>query len=334
MGEPGRRKSLSVRRTATILSLALVLGACLSLQTARANSRNPVVTYFPLPWGWNPRQLAFGADGRVWMGNENGGTLFGAMTTDGQATEYRLHSPVGWQGALTEGPDGNIWLAEGGGGKVASVRPRGRVTEYSVGRHSGPFGLAFGPDGNLWIAQSRGDEVAQLTPTGALTEYQVPIVGAQPLGITAGPGGMWFTLSHAHRIGFIAQGAQSMQLFRLPQGWSPRLITLGQDGNLWFAIDRSNIYQCGAIGRITPSGAVTGFNLPRCQSPFGVTEGPDGNVWFTAGPDIGYVTPQGDVTEYELSGPGPISGGITSGPDGALWFSTYGTGGSIGRLVP
>ena len=310
------------------LALGLVFGF-LTPQTANAATGDPVVTYYPLPW--YPQHIGFGSDGRVWTTNADGGRSFGAMTTDGKATEYRFHGPVGQQGDLAAGPDRNMWIAQSGGGKVARVRPDGRVFEYDVGRHTHPFGLAFGPDGNLWMAQRIGNEIGELSPSGHITEHPVPIVGSRPLGIIPGPGGIWFTLSHAHRIGFIPTGSDAMQLFRLQQGSNPQMITVGSDGNLWFSINRQNVYRCGGIGRITPTGVITEFDLPICQQAYGVTPGPGGNIWFTAGPDIGYVTTSGDMTEWELH-PGPgVWGGIVEGPDGAIWFSA---GMSIGRLVP
>ena len=106
------------------------------------------------------------------------------------------------------------------------------------------------------------------------------------------------------------------------------ITVVGGDGNLWFSINRQSVYRCGGIGRITPTGVITEFELPICQQAYGITPGPGGNIWFTAGPDIGYVTTSGDMTEWELH-PGPsVWSGIVEGPDGAIWFSA---GMSIGR---
>ena len=62
-----------------------------------------------------------------------------------------------------------------------------------------------------------------------------------------------------------------------------------------------------------------------------VTQGPDGNLWFTNGPAsmIGYVTPDGDFTEFADPYADAYPDAITSGPDGNLWFITNG----IGRIT-
>src|SRR5205085_790708 len=55
----------------------------------------------------------------------------------------------------------------------------------------------------------------------------------------------------------------------------PRGITVGVDGNLWFAEDNK-------IGRMTIAGVITEFSTPTSNSnPLQITAGPDGNLWFT-----------------------------------------------------
>src|SRR5947207_2575728 len=111
---------------------------------------------------------------------------------------------------------------------------------------------------------------------------------------------------------------------------SPRSITVGADGNLWFTELFGN-----NIGRITRSGVITEFPVRASfGGPATITSGPDGALWFTennAG-KIGRITTAGEVTEFSLS---MLSGpdGITAGPDGALWFTEEG-GNKIGRITP
>jgi streptogramin lyase len=109
----------------------------------------------------------------------------------------------------------------------------------------------------------------------------------------------------------------------------PLGITLGPDGNLWFAAGDN----ADNIGRITRAGVVTEFRLPATFSrPYSMTAGPDGNVWFTEANKIGRITPTGVITEFPVTGPGGFFGLVT-GPDGNLWFTLYNTG-EIGRITP
>jgi virginiamycin B lyase len=105
-----------------------------------------------------------------------------------------------------------------------------------------------------------------------------------------------------------------------PGGNTPRKITAGPDGNLWFTEGPGN-----SIGRITTSGVITEFPLPDTTRVFDITAGPDGNLWFTEfdSNKIGRMTPSGGLTEYLI--PASVSGayGITTGPDGNLWFTEF-----------
>jgi streptogramin lyase len=105
---------------------------------------------------------------------------------------------------------------------------------------------------------------------------------------------------------------------------------------MWFT-DRGST---GAIGRITPSGAIAEFStgLNSGSVPLGIALGPDGNLWFTdqgSTRAIGRITPSGTITEFSTglnSGSAPFE--IAPGPDGNLWFTDRGSIRAIGRITP
>src|SRR5216684_1342561 len=90
--------------------------------------------------------------------------------------------------------------------------------------------------------------------------------------------------------------------FPIPTASStPRGITAGPDGNLWFTERGGN-----SIGRITPSGSITEFPTPTANSgPEGIAAGPDGNLWFTeyVGNQIGRITTSGTIVELPIPSP-------------------------------
>ena len=115
---------------------------------------------------------------------------------------------------------------------------------------------------------------------------------------------------------------------------TPKDITSGPDGNLWFTESNSN-----KIGRITPSGVFTEFPIPTPFSvPTDVAPGPDGNLWFTEviANTIGLITPTGAIREFLVAGcqyacSRPV--GVASGPDGNMWFTVSNRrGGRIGVI--
>ena len=72
--------------------------------------------------------------------------------------------------------------------------------------------------------------------------------------------------------------------------------------------------------------------ITQYSGPASIVTGPDGNLWFTelfAG-KIGRITPQGQVTEFPVTG-GAAPQGIDVGPDGALWFAARGVA-AVGRM--
>lgn len=125
-------------------------------------------------------------------------------------------------------------------------------------------------------------------------------------------------------------GAQSITEYALPPTTSPRAITTGPDGALWFTEFSDDVGS--GIGRITPSGVIT---LPSMSELYGnsITAGPDGALWFTGyGNAIGRITTSGAISVYPTPTDTSSPNGIAAGPDGALWFTEL-TGNRIGRIT-
>jgi virginiamycin B lyase len=96
----------------------------------------------------------------------------------------------------------------------------------------------------------------------------------------------------------------------------PYGITLGPDGNLWFAETSSR-----AIGRITPQGTVHEFPLPPSASGTkDVAASTDGSLWFTLWHGVGRIAMDGNVQTFSLPD-GYQSNHIVEGADGAMWFT-------------
>ncbi len=104
-------------------------------------------------------------------------------------------------------------------------------------------------------------------------------------------------------------------------------ITVGPDGNLWFAENTGN-----KIGRVTPLGVVTEFTVSG--GPRWIIPGPDGYLYYTesGGNKIGQMTTAGVVlNEFPIPTPGSQPEGLAIGPDNGIWFAES-LGNAIGRL--
>ena len=99
--------------------------------------------------------------------------------------------------------------------------------------------------------------------------------------------------------------------------------------NIWFAS------AAGKIARYTTAtytggpaiGTVTEFSIASGRVIKALKRGPDGNVWFieasatsTQNDSIGFVTPDGTITEYQVPGNGAILSKMISGRDGTIWY--------------
>jgi virginiamycin B lyase len=91
-------------------------------------------------------------------------------------------------------------------------------------------------------------------------------------------------------------------------------------------------------GLLTGTGSVVPNEFPTATAgagPSAITQGRDGNVWFieSAVGRIGYITPNGRVTEFPVPNVTGDVGAIAAGPDGNLWF-TEPDADQIGQITP
>jgi streptogramin lyase len=273
--------------------------------------------------------------GQLWVPSVQEGTV-GADTvgykyqTAQQFTEYPLGSETS-PNTIVVGKDGALWFGEGGigTGKIGRIAPSGAVTQFSLPTHDKPDDLTIDTHGNLWWTDyTTPAKVAKMTPSGTVTAYPLPESNSSNYGIAADKAGnVWFTESAPKRIGKISESGAITE-YALPAASSPRGITLGPDGNMWFGG-----YQ-NYIGRITPAGAVTEFPVSKTTEPVSVASGSDGNVWFTDYVDhkVGKITTTGIVSEYALpAGSEPVR--IAPGPEGDMWVTEQGSAHKIRKLT-
>jgi len=177
-------------------------------------------------------------------------------------------------------------------------------------------GRTAGPDGNLWYTQYSGDVIGRVTTAGVITEFAVPSTSTD-WGIHAGSdGALWFRERDSGKMG---RSTVSGSITEFPantgQGLFPGDVTLGPDGNIWFA--SGNSY----VGIMTPAGVVSYVTTPGQTN--GITRGPDGNIWATDDRgELERITPVTHVvTSFVVPGASGFLDGITTGPDGNLWFA-------------
>lgn len=250
-----------------------------------------------------PYSIASGAEEKLWYGFNNPGGILAYYSAPKHETELYVTGSERAITGVTEGPDGNIWLATEG--EVDKENPHGSLTKYALSAGDDlAYDITPGPEKEsaLWFTvmegkSSRESEIDKITTSGTITKYALPSNSRKPRGIVAGPeGDIWFTV--ANGIAKITTSGTGFVEYPLPAGSKPQTIAKGPEGNLWFTAEGTN-----RIGRITPEGVITEFALPSGSEPFGITEGPDKNIWFSESGDVGKLTPSG-YTEGEAQTPG------------------------------
>jgi len=139
--------------------------------------------------------------------------------------------------------------------------------------------VALGANGNVWFTADGVDDAAigRITPNGVVRLFSAGLdEDADPRGITAGPGGLWFTERDENKIGRITINGAVTQ-FDGGSHDEPTRIVAGPDGNLWYTARGDG----GAIGRITPTGTVTEF--PTQGEPEGIAVGADSDRPYKKG---------------------------------------------------
>jgi virginiamycin B lyase len=205
--------------------------------------------------------------------------------------------------------------------------------------------VTVGPDGVSWFGT---DALATLTlasaPAGTLQVDELDpnrdLVRGSEVGTTSSlrfdaQGNLWFARSDKSGEALVRRAPDGTETaFALPGSETVDSLTIGAEGNVWFAGGPQ-------IVEMTPAGAVTRFPLAAKSHPSSIVTGPDGALWFTeeSAGKIGRMTPDGQVRFFALGrGVGPRR--LVTGPDGALWFSENGRRGPgkksfdrIGRIT-
>ncbi len=247
-------------------------------------------------------------------------------------TEFPIPTIDSQPQGIVGGPDGNLWICEVNGNKIARLTPAGVFTEFPIPTPaSGTETICVGPDGNLWFAEEDVAKIGRITPSGTITEFPNLTAGSAPDGIVTGPdGNIWFSETGTGKVGKITVDGVVTEYTVLTDSSNPGGATGGADGNVWFVE-----YNAGNVGRVTKTGVVAEFPIPTSNShPYYITSGHDGNLWFSEGgaPKIGQITPGGQITEFSngLTGSGDF---LTPAADGNVWFTEY-FNGAVGRITP
>jgi virginiamycin B lyase len=199
--------------------------------------------------------------------------------------------------------------------------------------------VAIGPDGNPWFGVSVQEKGPQLGRVRAGKLELEPLRNEPGYQETSAlqfdrQGALWFARAGQGPPAIVRRDPNgTLTEFTLPQGEPVTALTIGPEGDVWFARGGYAEKSESQIGRLTPEGAITQFPLAPGSHPGSIAFGSDGALWFseTEAGEIGRITTSGEVGIYPLA-PKVRPGQIVAGAEGALWFGENARARPYGKL--
>jgi virginiamycin B lyase len=234
--------------TPTIAALACAVASSVLTSSAFAAQ----ATFYQLPSGAYPHDVAPAPDGAVWYSGQQKGILGRFDPKTGKNEEIPLGRGAAPHGVVV-GPDGAPWITEGGQNAIARVDPVTRAVKlFPLPKDFGYANLntaTFDKKGVLWFTGQSGVHGRVDPATGKVDAWHSPR-GSGSYGITTTPGGdVWFASLAGDYIGKIDTDTGAVTVVDPPRkGSGPRRIWSDSKGMLWVSF-----WTAGGVGRYDPA---------------------------------------------------------------------------------
>jgi len=240
------------------------------------------VTYYQLPSGAYPHDVAPAPDGTVYYSGQRKGVLgiFDPKTAKNE--EVPLGPGAAPHGVIV-GPDGAAWLTEGGQNAIARVDPKTRAVKLFPLPKDVSYAnlntLAFDGKGVAWFTGQSGFHGRVDPASGKVDVWKSPR-GTGPYGITVTPSGdIWYASLAGDYIGKIDAATGNVTVVDPPKKNSgPRRIWSDSKGVLWVSL-----WHTGEVGRYDPVARTwKAWALPKSGSGcYAVYVDDKDRVWLT-----------------------------------------------------
>ena len=260
-------------------SAALLALSIASNSLAFADTR---VTYFPVPSGAHPHDVAAAPDGNVWYTAQNQGALGILDPKTGKVEQVKLGAKASPHGVIA-GPDGAAWITEGGQNAIARVDPKSKEVKLfplPKGFENANLNTAtFDKTGKLWFTGQSGVYGRVDPASGKVDAWKAP-KGYGPYGIATTPAGeVWYASLGGDHIARIDLATGAVTVVDPPKpGVGPRRVWSDSTGMLWVSF-----WHSGEIGRYDPAAkAWKVWALPNSKSGcYSVYVDENDKVWVT-----------------------------------------------------
>ncbi len=290
-------------------------------QVGELNPTTGITTEFTSPTeSSGPLGIALGTDGNIYYTEagydpNNPGSKIGVIDpSNGTINDYPTQTANSDPWGIASDPfGGDLWFTESSADKIGRIDPQTKaVSEFNIPTaNSDPEAVAVDPSGNVWFTEASANKIGVLNPNNpdSIQEYEV---AGTPEGIVSdSSGNIWVSESTGtfNLDEYNPSNGALINQYTVPSGHSAFALTLGPDGDIWFADSSGN------IGTITSTGTFT-FYPTTNETPVGITSAPDGDIWFTGTGASGYPNVIGVLTLSSTSNPTKLA--VTTQPPGAV----------------
>lgn len=227
--------------------------ACLAvLALGAVDAAAASVSYFSVPAGAHPHDVAPAPDGTVWYTAQHQGALGILDPRSGKTVQISLGREARPHGVIV-GPDRAAWITEGGQNAIARVDPATREVKLfplPEGFENANLNTAtFDRKGILWFTGQNGVYGRVDPATGKVEAWKAP-KGNGPYGITTTPGGdVWYASLAGDHITKVDTVSGDALMVQPPKpGVGPRRIWSDSKGMLWVSF-----WHTGEVGRYDPA---------------------------------------------------------------------------------
>lgn len=328
------------------VAAAFLLGGCGHTNPVTSGSPSPAPPYvpnvsseYPIPTAKSEPAGITKTSSALFFTEEAADKL-GVLSVSATITEYPLPVANSQPLELTLGQDGNIWLTEYAGGRIAEFNlSNAGFTECTLPIQTAvtptPYGIAAGPDGNLWVTDPASNGIWRVAPgCGSFGFFPLKTANAAPQNITVGPNGaLWFTEFNADQIGEIFTNATPGAMpaeFKVTTGAGLGVITPGSDSAIWFTETKSD-----KLGRMLTTGTLASETpLTGVGQPYGLVNAPDGSFYIgdrTKSNIVQYIPTSGAINLFPTKTPNAGPFWLTIGPDNEVYFTEQ-TANNLGQF--
>jgi virginiamycin B lyase len=242
--------------------VATVAVLALALEPAKAAQ----VSYYAVPRGAHPHDVAPAPDGSVWYTAQNQGALGILDPKTGKTTQIPLGPGAAPHGVIV-GPDRAAWVTEGGQNAIARVDPASKAVKLFPLPANFPNAnlntATFDRKGILWFTGQNGVYGRVDPATGKVDAWKAP-KGAGPYGITTTPNGeVWYaSLAGDHITKIDTVSGDALMVTPPKPGVGPRRIWSDSKGLLWVSF-----WHTGEVARFDPAAkSWKVWSLPRSKA--------------------------------------------------------------------